>query len=178
MHRPLIKVTASFHLPPLGWTCLYFLTIVLANISLVWFTPIHLYGTLLPPAIFASGFVFVLRDFAQREIGHLVLGAIAAAALATYFLAGPGVALASTSAFLVAELADWVLYSLTKRPMSQRVLWSSLISVPLDTTIFFYLLGILDLMSLVLGIAIKLIATLVFWCCLSVRETLVERAQC
>jgi len=40
---------------------------------------------------------------------------------------------------------------------------SSLISVPMDTAVFYALLDILDPLSLILGIVIKLIGTLVFW---------------
>tara|TARA_R110002051_G_scaffold320520_3_gene405984 strand:- start:1754 stop:2287 length:534 start_codon:yes stop_codon:yes gene_type:complete len=145
------------------WTLGYFGTIVFANMMLLWFDPLFIAGSAIPPAIFASGFVFVLRDFAQREIGHFVLIAIVAAAATTFGLAGPEVAIPSSSAFLVAELADWVIYSVTKRPMSQRVVISSLISVPMDTAVFYALLDILDPLSLILGIVIKLIGTLVFW---------------
>ncbi len=80
---------SSYHHPlvlPL-WTLSYFGIIVLANMMLLWFEPIFLAGSAIPPAIFASGFVFVLRDFAQREIGHLVLIAIVAAAGTTFWLA-------------------------------------------------------------------------------------------
>jgi uncharacterized PurR-regulated membrane protein YhhQ (DUF165 family) len=156
------------------WTLGYFGIIVLANMMLIWFEPIFLAGSAIPPAIFASGFVFVLRDFAQREIGHFVLVAILAAAGATFWLAGPEVALASSSAFLIAELADWVIYSVTKRPMSERVLISSLVSVPLDTAVFYALLGILDPLALALGIAIKLVGTIAFWIMLKGIEIMRE----
>jgi uncharacterized PurR-regulated membrane protein YhhQ (DUF165 family) len=152
------------------WTLSYFSIIVIANMMLLWFEPIIVAGSAIPPAIFASGFVFVLRDFAQREIGHFVLVAIAAAAGATYWLAGQEVAIASASAFLIAELADWAIYSVTKRPMSQRVVLSSLVSVPLDTAVFYALLGILDPLALALGVAIKLVATLAFWAVLNASE--------
>lgn len=159
------------------WTLGYFGTIVFANMMLLWFDPLFIAGSAIPPAIFASGFVFVLRDFAQREIGHLVLIAIVAAAGTTFWLAGPEVAIPSASAFLVAELADWIIYSVTKRPMSQRVVISSLISVPMDTAVFYALLGILDPLALALGVAIKLVGTLVFWIVLKTMETVRADAQ-
>jgi uncharacterized PurR-regulated membrane protein YhhQ (DUF165 family) len=156
------------------WTLGYFGTIVSANMMLLWFEPIFLAGSPIPPAIFASGFVFVFRDFAQREIGHFVFLAIVSAAGATFLLAGQEVALASTSAFLIAELADWAIYSVTKRPMSQRVVLSSLVSVPLDTAVFYALLGILDPLSLALGVAIKLIGTAGIWLVLKSSENVAE----
>ena len=45
------------------------------------------------------GFVFVLRDYAQREIGHKVLLATLLAGIPVYLLAGPGLAIASLTAF-------------------------------------------------------------------------------
>lgn len=152
------------------WTFAYVATIVLSNLLLVWLAPVQIFGIFLPPAILAFGLVFVLRDFAQREIGHYVLVAIGVAAALTYLLAGPQVAAASIAAFLMAELADYLVYTLTKRPLSQRVLISSMVSVPMDTFVFFWALGFLNVPSLALGIAVKMIATLMIWAWLRNRE--------
>ena len=38
------------------------------------------------------GFVFVLRDYAQREIGHKILLATLLAGIITYFMVDPGIA--------------------------------------------------------------------------------------
>ncbi|MCC4298327.1 hypothetical protein [Aurantimonas coralicida] len=153
-----------------AWTLAYIATIVFANLLLIWLPPVSIFGTFLPPAIVASGFVFVLRDFAQREIGHFVLIAILVASAVTYVLAGPEVAAASTTAFLVAELADWAVYSITKKPLSQRILFSSVFSVPVDTFVFFLALGILDKKSFILGVGVKMIGTAIFWAFLVKRE--------
>ncbi len=67
-----------------------------------------------------------------------------------------------------------MIYTLTKRPMSDRILISSLISVPLDTAVFYALLGILDPLALALGVAIKLMGTLVFWIALKSAEVIQE----
>lgn len=152
------------------WTLLYISAIVLSNFLLLWIPPVAFLGTVVPPAIVAFGFVFVLRDYSQKEIGHYVLLAIATAALLTYFFAGPAIAYASVTAFVVAELADWLVYSVTKRPMSERILISSLVSVPVDTAVFYYILNILDPWSLVVGVAIKLIGAVGFWAFLRYRE--------
>jgi hypothetical protein len=46
------------------------------------------------------GFVFVLRDFAQREVGHNIWWAMLAGCALSYCMASPFVAIASASAFL------------------------------------------------------------------------------
>ncbi len=76
-------------------TIIYVLLIVLVN----WlFTVVPLVefpgGTMWPPVALVVGFVFVARDFAQREIGHWVLAAMAVGVVISYFMASPQVALA------------------------------------------------------------------------------------
>ena len=56
----------------------------------------------------------------------------------TALAAGPELALASGGAFAIAELVDWALFTFTKYKLSTRVLLSSAIAAPLDTTIFLY----------------------------------------
>jgi queuosine precursor transporter len=159
----------------LFWPTLYFGAIVISNFMMVWLPMVPVFGVDIPPAIFVFGFVFVLRDFAQRALGHYVLGVMAAAAVVTYWFAGPAIAAASTTAFLISELADWAVFSITKRPFAQRILLSSLVSVPVDTAVFFLALGILDAWSLVVGIAVKLIGTAIFWTYLTFRSQPMEQ---
>ena len=154
----------------LFWSAVYFAAIVFSNFMMVWLPIVAISGVGIPPAIFVFGFVFVFRDYAQRAISHYVLIFMAAAAVVTYWLAGPAIAMASTTAFLVSELADWAIFTITKRPFAQRILLSSLVSVPVDTGVFFYALGILDMPSLVMGIIIKMIGTAVFWSYLTFRS--------
>ncbi len=89
------------------------------------------------------GFVFVLRDYAQREIGHKILLATLFAGVITYSMVDPAIALASITAFVLSEMADWAIYSFTKRPLQSRILISSLVAVPLDTLAFQHLAGYL-----------------------------------
>lgn len=159
----------------LFWPAFYFLAIVLSNAMMVWLPMTPVLGVDIPPAIFVFGFVFVLRDFAQRALGHYVLAVMAAAAVVTYWFAGPAVAMASTVAFLVSELSDWAIFSITKRPFAQRMLLSSLVSVPVDTAVFFLALDILDATSLMVGIGIKMIGTAIFWIYLTSRSVSVRQ---
>jgi hypothetical protein len=46
--------------------------------------------------------------------------------------------------------------------------------VPLDTAVFYALLGILDPLALALGIAIKLVGSIVFWIVLKAEEIIRE----
>lgn len=122
------------------------------------------FGMFSPMAIVA-GAVFVIRDFAQREAGHLVLVAMAVAALLTFALADPFVAIASVLAFGVSELTDWLLYTVTKKPFHKRVLLSSLISTPVDTAVFLWFINGMTTGTFLLMVAAKMLAAAVifFW---------------
>lgn len=99
-------------------------------------------GDLWSPISLLVGFVFVVRDYAQRRLGHHVLWAMLAGCVASWYLASPELALASALAFAVGELADWALYTLTRRPFSQRILLSSLLGAPLDSLVFLTCVGL------------------------------------
>lgn len=122
-------------------------------------TPI---GMVSPMAIIV-GSVFVIRDFAQRQAGHLVLFAIAIATIASYLLADPFVAVASAAAFLTSELVDWLTYTVTKKPFGQRVLISSIISTPVDTAVFLFWIDGFTSGTFALMVASKLVAAIVVW---------------
>ncbi len=153
------------------YTILYVALIVAVNYA---FTVVPLVrlpdGTMWPPVALAVGFVFVLRDFAQREIGHKVLLAMLIGAVLSYFMAGPAVAAASAAAFLVSELADWAVYSYTKRPLSQRIMLSSAIGAPIDSLVFLGGIGFLSAAGVVAMTVSKLVGALIVWWLVRRRE--------
>jgi uncharacterized PurR-regulated membrane protein YhhQ (DUF165 family) len=133
-------------------------------------------GTLWPPMSLAVGFIFVVRDFAQREIGHKVLLAMLTGAALSYGMAAPYVAVASAAAFLVSELMDWLIYSLTRRPLSQRILYSSLLATPLDSAVFLYGIGAFSWLGVITMTASKLVGAVIVWWLLRRRETSTQAA--
>ena len=58
------------------FTLSYILAIVLVNMGFIYVPMIPMFGEMFPPMSLVVGAVFILRDFAQREIGHRVLGAM------------------------------------------------------------------------------------------------------
>lgn len=115
------------------------------------------------------GFVFVLRDYAQREIGHKVLLATALAGIPVYLFAGPGLAIASLIAFALSELTDWAVYTWTKRPLQNRILLSSVLAVPVDTLAFQHLAGYLTPAAFVTEVISKAIGVAFVWYLLKLR---------
>ncbi len=145
------------------WVAGYVAAIVLVN----WlFAALPMVETPLgawPPASLIVGFILILRDMAQREVGHYVLIAMLAAGVITYVMVDPFIAVASVSAFLVSETADWIVYSVTRRPLRDRILASSAVSSPLDSIVFLGLIGFLSPASFILQTLSKFAGALVIW---------------
>lgn len=95
-------------------------------------------GVALHPMTMVTGMVFVIRDFVQREMGHKVLILMAIAVAWSFFYSWPVIALASGIAFAVSELVDWMVYTFTRYRLSTRILISSALASPVDTTVFLY----------------------------------------
>jgi queuosine precursor transporter len=154
------------------FTALYVALIVAVNYA---FTVVALVklpdGTMWPPVALLVGFVFVVRDFAQRETGHKVLLAMLVGVAISYFMADPFVATASAAAFLISELVDWAVYTYTKRPLSQRILFSSLLGAPVDSAVFLGLLGLISPVGIAAMTASKLVGAFVVWWMIRRRET-------
>lgn len=129
-------------------------------------------GEMWPPLSLAVGFVFVVRDFAQREIGHRVLLAMLVGAGLSYVMASPYVAIASAAAFLVSEFADWLVYTVTRRPLATRILYSSLLGTPIDSVVFLWGIGHLTVSGVVAMTISKMLGALVVWWLIRRREGL------
>lgn len=152
------------------WVTLYVAAIVLVN----WmFTAIAPWATPLGDLYLANvvvGFVFVLRDYAQRELGHYVLIATLFAGIITYFMVDPAIAIASITAFFLSEMVDWAIYSFSKRPIHQRILISSIVAVPLDTLTFQYLAGYLTPAAFPTEVLSKALGVVIVWYLLRARD--------
>jgi uncharacterized PurR-regulated membrane protein YhhQ (DUF165 family) len=161
-------MTAAMRIP---YTALYIALIALVNWAFVVMSPVQLPGEVIwPPMTIFVGFVFVVRDFAQREIGHYVLAAMGVGVALSYFMAGPDVAVASAIAFLISEMADWAVYSFSARPLSQRVIWSSVISTPIDTFVFLSMLDFFSITGAAVMTLSKLLGAIVVWWLIRRRE--------
>ena len=126
-------------------------------------------GEMFPPVSLLVGFVFVLRDLAQRAVGHNVLWAMAIGVGLSYVLADPFVATASAVAFAISELVDWLIYTITKRPLSDRILWSSALGTPVDSAVFLLMIGAFGWLGFIAMTASKMIGSLVVWLALKRR---------
>lgn len=139
------------------WTTLYILSAVLVNAMFLMVPPVRVMGLVFPIGSLVVGGAFILRDYAQTEIGHRV---VLATLLGTGITAlmSPGLALASGTAFLVSELADWLVFSRWPGSFKSRVVASSLIGAPLDSSLFMSLAGFFSWPGVLLMTVSKLVA--------------------
>ena len=146
------------------FTIFYIAAIVVANLGFSYLPMIELpFDQRLAPMSFLVGFIFVLRDFAQKEVGHKVWFSIAAGVALSYVMADPFVASASATAFLISEFVDWSVYTVSDKPMKQRVILSSCASAPVDSAVFMIMLGFFSWFGLLVMIASKMVGALIVW---------------
>ena len=141
----------------------YIVLIVLVNWGFTVVPLVPILGEMFPPMSLVVGLIFVARDFAQREIQHKVIIAMLFAAVLSYLMASPFVAVASLAAFLVSEFADWGVYTWTKKPFAERILISSAVSTPLDRAVFLGMIGHFSLTGVILMTVAKMIGALIVW---------------
>lgn len=101
--------------------------------------PEYLGGGAFQPLAIVTGLVLVVRDFTQREIKHWVWGAMIVGLALSTLTSWITIVVASGAAFLISESVDWAVYTFSKRPLSQRIMISSLASAPLDQVVFIWL---------------------------------------
>jgi uncharacterized PurR-regulated membrane protein YhhQ (DUF165 family) len=95
------------------------------------------FGLSAPAGVFAAGIALTLRDVVQATLGRaaVVLAILAGAALS--WLVSPAFAVASATAFLVSELADFAVYTpLERRSWLGAVLLSNTVGLALDSILF------------------------------------------
>ena len=98
-------------------------------------------GLMAPSGVLLVGLALVLRDLVQRRLGiAYALAAIAVGAVLSGVLAPLPLVVASTTAFLLSEFADFAVYTpLQKRGLVLAVLASSFVGLVADSIVFLWL---------------------------------------
>ncbi len=162
-----LAVMAGFFFSGHRWSALYVGLMPFINWSFAavptFPIPEWLGGGAFQPLAIVTGLVLVVRDFSQRELKHWIWGAMIAGLLLSMLTSWIVVVFASAAAFLISETVDWAVYTFSKRPLSQRIMISSLASAPLDQIVFIGLAsqipgqaGIFALGTILAGIISKL----------------------
>jgi queuosine precursor transporter len=165
MLKKIIKYTCAYK-----YSLTYIVLVLLLNtlFSLVPLTKIM--GAEVSPMDWTVGVVYVLRDFAQRELQHKVIIAMLIGCILSYFLADKALAIASVSAFLTAEFFDWAVYTFTRRPLSQRILWSATLSSPIDSSVFLAIIHQFNYLGVIILSLAKISGVFIVWYCWKIRH--------
>jgi uncharacterized PurR-regulated membrane protein YhhQ (DUF165 family) len=150
-------------------TISYIFLIVFVNALFSYVPSIKVLGQLLSPADTAVGSIYILRDFSQREIKSYVLLAMLLGGLLSYIFAEDTVAFASICAFFIGEIIDWLLFTFTKKPLSQRLLLSAFCSCPIDSIVFLMLISRLSWLEFTVITLFKFLGILSVWAIWRVR---------
>ncbi len=137
--------------------------IVLINVCFSYLPSVHFGSNEISLADFLVGSIYLVRDFAQREIGHKVILAMVVGALISFWLADPIVANASVAAFAIGEMIDWLIFTFTGKPLSQRLLYSASLSAPIDTYVFLKMAHHFSWLEFGLMTIIKLLGVVSLW---------------
>lgn len=139
------------------WIVAYIASVVAVNVAFEWRPDLAWLWSI------GVGSIFVTRDFTQRAIGHWVVLPMAIGIVLSYFLASPFVALASATAFAISEATDWLVFTITKRPLRDRVLWSCAASAPVDSAVFLLMIGAFGPLAFAAQVGSKLLAAVFVW---------------
>jgi uncharacterized PurR-regulated membrane protein YhhQ (DUF165 family) len=98
-------------------------------------------GIMAPSGVLMVGLALVLRDLVQRRLGlGWGIGAIIIGALLSAYVAPPSLIVASAVAFLLSEIADFLVYTpLQKKRLVLAVFASSVVGLVADSIAFLYL---------------------------------------
>lgn len=111
------------------------------------------FGLVTTAGTYAAGAALLARDVVHRYGGAWwSLVAIALGGLLSWLLSTPELALASTAAFALAELADLLVFTpLRKRSFAGAVVASNAVGAPIDTLVFLSIAGFPITWPVVLG---------------------------
>jgi uncharacterized PurR-regulated membrane protein YhhQ (DUF165 family) len=146
------------------WIVGYLASVVAVNLAFSWAPHLDAVWSLW------VGFVFILRDMVQARVGHWSLLPMALACLVSWLLGDPVVAAASAAAFAVSETVDWAVFTLTRRPLRDRLWISSACAVPADTAVFFLALGVYDPWAWAAAVLSKSVAAAAVYGAMSARQ--------
>lgn len=142
----------------------YLLSIVLVNFAFSYLPMIDLpFDQKIPVGTLLVGFIFVIRDYAQKEVGNWIYLAMFVGVILSYVMADPFVAIASAVAFAISEIVDALVFTYTNKSMKDRILISSAASTPVDSAVFLLMLGFFNWFGFVVMIAVKMIGAVVVW---------------
>ena len=139
---------------------LYLSAILFANLLVHWFGLVSFAGLVFPAGAVMIGLTFSFRDLVQRQYGKWQCWIWMLIASVITYLFNQQLAVASVSAFLVAETVDWAIYTWLPGSFRKRLVMSNLLGTPLDSIVFVTLAFGLNWQAIVGQTIVKFISSL------------------
>ena len=117
-----------------------------------------------------TGLILVVRDFAQREVGHFIFIFLVLGLMLSTVTSDPSIAFASGCAFAISELIDWALFTFAKMPLSRRVFVSAGTAGPIDAATFLLIAGFFSWWSVLAAVVSRLLGCVVVYILMRNRE--------
>jgi hypothetical protein len=117
-----------------------------------------------------TGLILVVRDFAQREVGHYIFIFLVIGLALSTVTSDPSIAFASGCAFAISELIDWALFTFAKLPLSKRVFVSAGTAGPIDAATFLIIAGFFSWWSVLAAVVSRLLGCVVVYFLMRNRE--------
>ncbi len=118
------------------WVILYLGSILLANWLVIEFGIVKWGFLSFPAGAVCIGLTFSFRDFVQRKYGKWGAWVWMLVATLVTVLFNRRIAFASGAAFFISEGLDWLVYTITKRSFRERLIFSNLVGIPVDSLVF------------------------------------------
>jgi uncharacterized PurR-regulated membrane protein YhhQ (DUF165 family) len=144
-------------------TLCYIAFIIIVNSTYIYFPFVTIAHAPFSTGDMLVGAIYIFRDFAQREIRHYVILAMILGVVISYCFADKSMAVASVCAFTVAETIDWLIFTFTGKPLSQRLILSSTLSAPADSFVFLAIYGPLNVAGILVLTSSKALGVLLVW---------------
>ena len=139
---------------------LYLSAILFANLLVHWFGLVSFAGLVFPAGAVMIGLTFSFRDLVQRQYGKWQCWIWMLTASVITYLFNQQLAVASVSAFLVAETVDWAMYTWLPGSFRKRLVMSNLLGTPLDSLVFVSLAFGLNWQAIIGQSIVKFISSL------------------
>ena len=114
----------------------YLGSILVANLLVKYFGIVIVFGLSFPAGAVMVGLSFSFRDMVQRSYGKKSCWLFMILATIITVMFSINIAVASGLAFFISELIDWFIFTYLKTSYRKRVMFSNVISTPIDSLIF------------------------------------------
>ena len=143
---------------------LYLILVPISNLLVKEFGLVNFYFLTFPAGAITVGLSFTLRDIVQERYGKKISYLWMIVGCGLTYLFSEDLAVISSLVFMVSETIDWFIFSISSIPFKQKIIFSNIVSIPIDSFLFVYLAFGLDSKIILSQSLVKFVFSLIFLC--------------